>query len=84
MKLGQYTDVFSTVFGLSVAWAAVSMLLVFRQWRKLVLTPKGRSKVLSGPRPSDPDELFMWRWFFSLCIAVLLGVSCVLLLVFTS
>jgi hypothetical protein len=84
MKSGHYADVFSTLFGLSVAWAAVSMLLVFRQWRKMGLTPRGRLEVLSGPRPSDPDELFMWRWFFSLCIAVLLGVSCVLLLVFTS
>lgn len=60
------------------------MLFVMRQWRKLGLTPAGRLKVLSGPRPQDPDELFMWRWFLSFCCATLLGVLFVLGLVFRS
>ena len=82
MKSAYYTNVLATLFDLSVVWAVVSMLLIFRQWRKLGLTPKGRLKVLSGPRPRDPDELFMWRWFLSLCVAVLLGILCILTLVF--
>jgi hypothetical protein len=84
MKRGSLADALFTLVGLSFAWAAISMLFLLRQWRKLDLNPDGRLKVLSGPRPSDPDELFMWWCFLSMCVAVLLGVSFVLLLVFGS
>lgn len=87
MIVGPTKDALFTLGGLSIAlsagWAAISMLVVYRQWRRLGLTPAGRVKVLSGSRPSDPDELFMWRWFLSLCCAVLLGVLSVLALVFS-
>ncbi|HSY59494.1 MAG TPA: hypothetical protein VK795_08040 [Terriglobales bacterium] len=87
MTVGATKDTLFTLggvsFGLSVGWAAISMLVVYRQWRRLGLTPSGRAKVLSGSRPSDPDELFIWRWILSLCCAVLLGVLSVLALVFS-
>ena len=82
MKPGPFADVLFTLAGLSFAWGLVSMVLVLRQWRKTGMTPGGRYKVLSGTRPSDPDELLMWRATLHMCCSLLIGVLCILVLVF--
>jgi|SRR5208282_4209250 len=68
-------------------WAAISLLLMWRGRRRLrSLGLKGTHlwRLLSGSRPSDPEELFFWRWTLQVCCAVLTMVLCVLALVFTS
>lgn len=64
-----------TLFCLAFAWALVSMLLFQSRLRSLGLTPDGKMRLFSGPRPTDPDELRAWSlgWHFMFgIIAVLL------------
>lgn len=51
---------------LSWVWTMVSLLQMFRVYREAGLTPLGWQQILSGPRPSDPDELRVWKsaWRF--------------------
>jgi len=77
-------DAVLALMGLSFAWFVVSQLAVARGRRKLGLTRWQYTNLLSGSRPVDRDELFVWRWTLHLCCATLLMVLCVLALVFTS
>jgi hypothetical protein len=54
------------VFCFAWGWTMVSALQMFRVFREVGLTPMGRLKLLSGPRPDDPDELRVWKssWRF--------------------
>ena len=66
-----------TLFCLCFGWGLVSMLLFHQRLKKLGLSPEGRMRLFSGPRPSDPDELRAWLlgWhFISAVLAVLLCI----------
>lgn len=63
-----------TVFCLSWGWGVVSLLQMFRLWRDVGLTPRGRLQVLSGPRPDDPDELRVWKSAWRFMFAVIAGI----------
>jgi len=52
--------------------------------RKLGWNRRNYTQFLAGPRPSDGDELVVWRWTFQLCYALLAVVLCVLAIVFTT
>ena len=67
--------------GLSVAWAGISMLLAIGRGRQLGLTPTQSLKLLSGPRPSNRDEAFIWRCALQLACALLCGLLCILALI---
>jgi hypothetical protein len=68
--------------GLSFAWAGISMFLAIGRGRKLGLTPTQSLNLLSGPRPSDRDEAFIWSCALQLACGLLCGLLCVLALVF--
>jgi hypothetical protein len=63
-----------TVFCLSMAWVFVSMLQAQRGLRKLKLSSAERMRVFSGPRPTDPDELYAWKWAWQFMYAVIAGM----------
>jgi hypothetical protein len=66
-----------TLFCVSFAWGNISLVLFFRSLRKLGLDGEGRMRLLSGPRPTDPDELHPWLlgWHFMFAVlAVLLSM----------
>ncbi len=63
-------SVVETVFCLSMAWGFVSML----QLRKVKLSSSERTRVFSGPRPTDPDELYAWKWAWQFMYAVIAGM----------
>jgi hypothetical protein len=74
-KASNVNSILTTLFCLAFAWASVSMSQCFRSLRKLGLSPQGRMRLFSGPRPDDPDELRAWKWgwhFMSAIAAVLL------------
>jgi hypothetical protein len=73
-----------TLFCLPLGWAYLSMWSVFRRCRKLGWTRSNYTQFLSDPRSNDADELFIWRWTWQLCYAVLAVVLSVLALAFTS
>lgn len=57
------------MFFLAWGWLLVSLLQMARISRELGLTGEGRLKVLSGPRPRDPDELRLWKSVWRFVIA---------------
>jgi hypothetical protein len=59
------------VFCLSWGLMMVSLLQMFRIFRELGLTSKGRLRLLSGPRPNDPDELRVWKTAWRFMFAVI-------------
>ena len=75
-------DAIFALFGFSSLWALMSMFLMWRRFRRMGLSGTQGARLLSGPRPSDPDELFVWRSTLHMCCAILIGVVCVLVLVF--
>jgi hypothetical protein len=60
-----------SLFCLSFAWVLISLLQLNRSLRNLGLAPEGRTRLFSGPRPNDPDELRAWRWGWQFLYAVL-------------
>jgi hypothetical protein len=72
------------LLGLSFAWAVIAMLLVVRAGGKLGLRRSHYTRLLSGSRPTDPVELFIWRGTLQFCCAALVALLCVLALVFIS
>jgi hypothetical protein len=62
--------ILDTLLCLSFGWALISNFILFRRLRKLGLSGKGRLRLLSGPRPDDPDELKAWQagWHFMFAI----------------
>jgi hypothetical protein len=79
MKFGPKAAVFALA-GLSFAWAGMSMLLAIGRDRKLGLTPSQRLNLLSGPRPINRDEAFIWRCALQLACALVFGLLCILAL----
>jgi hypothetical protein len=67
-----------TLFCISFAWAAVSMLRMQRGLRKLGLSPSDRMRVFSGPRPDDPDALYAWKWAWQFLYAVIVVGLCMI------
>jgi hypothetical protein len=67
-----------TLFCISFAWAAVSMVLMQCGLRKLDLRPADRMRVFSGPRPDDPDELYAWKWAWQFLYAFIAVTLCMI------
>lgn len=61
----------------SFGWAYLSMWRVVRGCRRLGYDRSNFTKLLSGPRPDDPDELLIWDWTLQLCYAVFAVLLCV-------
>ena len=82
MRQGLGADVVFTLGGLAFAWALVSMFLASHHARALGLTRMQSAQLLSGSRPTDPDELIVWRWMLQFCCGALVGILCVVAVVF--
>jgi hypothetical protein len=67
-------SVVETIFCLAMAWGFVSALQAQRALRKLKLSSSEQMRVFSGPRPTDQDELYAWRWAWQFMYAVILGM----------
>lgn len=67
-----------SLFCLSFAWLLMSLFQLNRTLRKLGLGPEGRTRLFSGPRPDDPDELRAWRCGWQFLYAVLAVLLCML------
>jgi hypothetical protein len=67
-----------TLFCIAFAWGMVSTLRMLRGLRKLGLNPSNRMRVLSGPRPDDPDELYVWNWAWQFLYAVIAVMLCMI------
>lgn len=75
---GILSPLVATLFMCSVGWAAVSAIQTLRSVKKLGLTD---SKALfSGARPSDPDELRVWRWGWQFGYAVIAALLFLILI----
>jgi len=75
------------IFAVSVSvmlWASTAIFQVCRRSRKLGLNRSNLARFLSGGRPSDPEELLLWRWVLQLCYATAVFVICMVALTFTS
>ena len=76
---GNSTVAYSTaesVFCLSFTWLLISLLQLHRNLQKLGLGPRGRTRLFSGQRPEDPDELRAWQWGWRFLYAVLGVLLC--------
>jgi hypothetical protein len=67
-----------SLFCASFAWLLVSLFQLNTTLRKLGLDPEGRTRLFSGPRPDDPDELRAWRCGWQFLYAVLAVLVCML------
>jgi hypothetical protein len=54
-----------------VELALVSVLQLLRGLRKPKLSASERMRLFSGPRPVDPDDLFVWKWGWQFACAVI-------------
>lgn len=73
-----------TLFCLSFGWVQVSLALLFRSVKKLGLDGAGRTRLFSGPRPDDPDELRAWQLAWQFMYAILAVILCIILIPVTS
>ena len=64
-------------------WSYLAIWKLVRGGRRLGWNRSNLTKLLTGPRPDDPDELFIWQWTLQLCCASLSLVVCVLALAFS-
>jgi hypothetical protein len=67
-------SVHRTLFCLSLGWCIVSVLQVDRGLRKFGgLGPRSSEAraIFSGPRPSDPDRYFVWKWAWHFMASVI-------------
>jgi|SRR5580704_12971996 hypothetical protein len=60
----------------SFAWTYLAIWKLVRGGRRLGWNRSNLTKLLTGPRPDDPDELFIWQWTLQLCCASLSVVVC--------
>jgi hypothetical protein len=58
-------------------WAFVSLWRFQRASRKLGLSGEGRLALLSGPRPTDPDELGLWKAVRDFLFAIIATGVCI-------
>jgi hypothetical protein len=73
-----------SLFCLSFAWLLIAILQLQRNLRKLGLGPEGRTRLFSGPRPDDPNELRAWQWGWQFMYAVLAVLLCMIAIPVTS
>jgi len=69
---------------LSFTWGVVALLQFQRNLRKLGLDPQGTTRLFSGQRPSDPDELRAWQWGWQFMFAVLMVLLCIVVVLVTA
>jgi hypothetical protein len=67
-----------SLFCLSFGWLLISLLQLQRNLRKLGLGPEGRTRLFSGQRPDDPDELRAWQLGWQFMFAVLAVLVCMI------
>ena len=67
-----------TLFCVAFAWGVLSTVHMLRGLRKLGLSPANRMRVLSGPRPEDPDELYAWKWAWQFLYAIIAVMFCMI------
>lgn len=72
------------LFVLSFTWGVVALLQLQRNLRKLGLGPEGSTRLFSGPRPDDPDELRAWQWGWQFMFAVLMVLLCIVAVLVTA
>jgi hypothetical protein len=66
------------LFCVAFAWGVLSTVHMLRGLRKLGLSPANRMRVLSGPRPDDPDELYAWKWAWQFLYAIIAVMLCMI------
>ena len=69
---------------LSFVWATVSILQVNIRCRRIGFRRSNLTRLLSGPRPTEPSELVIWQWVLEVCCAILMLVLCMFALPFIS
>jgi hypothetical protein len=70
------------MIGFSFGWTGVANWKLVRGGRRLGWNRSNMTKLLTGSRPDDPDELFIWQWTLQLCCAISSVVLCVVALTF--
>jgi hypothetical protein len=73
-----------TLFCITLAWTAVSMLRMQRGLHKLGLSGTERMRIFSGPRPDDPDELYAWKWAWRFLCGIIAVGLCMIVIVIAS
>ena len=68
----------------SFGWVYLALWKLDRGRRRLGWNRSNMTKLLTGPRPDDPDELFIWQWTLQVCFAILSAVICVVVLSFSA
>jgi protein-S-isoprenylcysteine O-methyltransferase Ste14 len=66
----------------SFGWVYLALWKLDRGRRRLGWNRSNMTKLLTGSRPDDPDELFIWQWTLQLCFAIVSVVLCVVALTF--
>jgi hypothetical protein len=66
----------------SFGWVYLALWKLDRGRRRLGWNRSNMTKLLTGLRPDDPDELFIWQWTLQLCFAIVSVVLCVVALAF--
>jgi len=69
-----------TMICFSFGWLYLALWKLGRGGRRLGWNRSNMTKLLTGPRPDDPDELFIWQWTLQVCFAILSVVVCVVVL----
>jgi hypothetical protein len=64
-------SILTTMLCFEFGWGFVSLPRFYRASRKLGLSGAGRLALLSGDRPTDPDELHLWQAFRDSLFAIL-------------
>lgn len=77
---GILSPLVATLFMCSVAWMAVSAFQLQREIKRLGLSDEGARALLSGHRPSDRDELRIWRWGWQFGYAVIAAILFLILI----
>jgi len=73
-------SVVETLFCFSSALVLVSLLRFQRSLRRLGLSGVEAKMLLSGSRPSDPDELLVWKWAWRFMYGIITGLACMMAL----
>jgi hypothetical protein len=60
--------------------ALVSTLQVHRAIRRLGISGEEAKTLFSGTRPTDPDELIVWKWGWRFMYAIIAGLLCMMAL----
>jgi hypothetical protein len=72
------------LFVVSMLWMAVSMLQVTKRTAKLGWRRSHFTRLIMGPRPTDPEESMVWQWALQTWYAIVVCVLCVIALTIVS